>query len=271
MSDRKKLSPPVEASVLFDGAAQAERLALSELTLQRAFIPMAPPHPAPGTPLVLWLASQPDDVPPLLARVISSDSAPRAGCHIQFDGVTPAQRHMLTVRYCQGPSGGAATELRWLLVDAPTELADFCSLHPYPFLLAGVAPSREPSLLRADHLVYLVRSRRTAIGSFCPVHVGRDARSDIAIDDERVSRQHAVFDHGPERVEYVLLDKGSRNGTRVDMVPLRPMEPRVVTSGSAIFFGDLPFLFFSPKALFHALTSSGLLDATRPRASHRTR
>jgi hypothetical protein len=58
----------------------------------------------------------------------------------------------------------------------------------------------------------------------------------------------------------MLIDKGSRNGTRIDMIPLRAMEPRAIRSGSMILFGDLPFLFLSPKDLFTSMRSAGLVE-----------
>lgn len=252
-------TPIIEASALFDGASEARRVRVLELTPRGALLQVEPPHPPPESRVVLWLARHPDHVPALVARIDAREGSP-AGVPVRFERLAPSQRRMLATRAGATPDG-SATELRRLVRDAPTELAEFCGLHPYPFLLAASAPERETPSLRADDLVYLVRSRRSPNGTLAPVHVGRDAQSDITIDDERISRQHAAFDHGREWTQYVLLDKGSRNGTRVDWVPLRPMEPRIVTSGSTILFGDLPFVFLSSKNLFSALTISGLFES----------
>lgn len=76
------------------------------------------------------------------------------------------------------------------------------------------------------------------------VTAGRDAQSDIILDDNTVSREHTVF----KRVNgaFVVEDAGSLNGTyvnreRVDSAPLK--------SGDEIIIGRFRFVFFTKSAI----------------------
>ncbi len=76
------------------------------------------------------------------------------------------------------------------------------------------------------------------------VTAGRDAQSDIILDDNTVSREHTVF----KRVNgaFVVEDAGSLNGTyvnreSVDSVPLK--------SGDEIIIGRFRFVFFTKSAI----------------------
>lgn len=65
--------------------------------------------------------------------------------------------------------------------------------------------------------------------------IGRAATSDIALTDPSVSDSHAeiVFDGQ----HFLLIDRGSRNGTEVGGVTLRANVPRALTEGAAVRFG----------------------------------
>lgn len=78
--------------------------------------------------------------------------------------------------------------------------------------------------------------------------VGREDSADVVIGERSVSKAHAQI-HTEEDGTFALVDKGSRNGTKVNgrrvktgkRVPLRP--------GDLVTFGDVLCLFISPELL----------------------
>ncbi|MFV1959675.1 MAG: FHA domain-containing protein, partial [Planctomycetota bacterium] len=75
------------------------------------------------------------------------------------------------------------------------------------------------------------------------VRVGRAQDNDIAVLDLRASRHHCVVErHGED--QYVLVDLGSQNGTRlngqlVDRASLHPGD-RIGVGGATVWFGNAP-------------------------------
>ena len=61
--------------------------------------------------------------------------------------------------------------------------------------------------------------------------IGREAGVAILLDDQDVSRHHAVLERAGSRV--VLTDPGSTNGTWVNRRQLRPGRDQVVVHGQA--------------------------------------
>ena len=89
----------------------------------------------------------------------------------------------------------------------------------------------------APHLVAMTGDRLT---------VGRDLRSDVVIDDTKVSRLHAEITrdtHG----RYLLTDLTSRNGTTVDGRQLVGSLPLV--GGELLRFGRTCVEIFTTKPL----------------------
>lgn len=87
-------------------------------------------------------------------------------------------------------------------------------------------------------LVLAFGERAWTIGPGTRLVVGRDPACEIVIDDESVSRRHAVIawqDLGRGRAAIEVEDLGSTNGTRVDG---RPVHVAVVRAGSTVEFGS---------------------------------
>ena len=61
--------------------------------------------------------------------------------------------------------------------------------------------------------------------------IGRDANSDVQIDDRQVSRQHAELRRTPHG--YTLRDLGSKNGTFLNGEPVSE-EPRFIRTGDEV-------------------------------------
>ena len=119
---------------------------------------------------------------------------------------------------------------------------------------------QQPTLAsrRSDLHDLLVRTRRSehTLHSGSTYSIGRDPRSDIVVDDSRVSWRHAVL-----RIEgdgWLLEDVGSTNGTfiglqRIDRMPIAA--DCVVRLGNP---DDGPVLRFTPEA---AVTAPSQVDA----------
>ncbi len=112
----------------------------------------------------------------------------------------------------------------------------------------GKAPPPRPRY--KDFVVYQVRSTGRSSGGF--ITVGRTRNNDVVIFDVSLSRFHASFRRGGDRLE--LQDAGSRNGTRVndEPAPTSGSGRRVaLASNDRIRFGTVEVTFlYGPD--FHA-------------------
>jgi len=82
-----------------------------------------------------------------------------------------------------------------------------------------------------------------------PVTIGRSRRCDVRIENDSVSKVHATVAHDQQRSTYILVDKDSRNGTRLNGKTLVEGEPIPLYSGAHIAFGDAVFVFIDPPTL----------------------
>ncbi len=128
---------------------------------------------------------------------------------------------------------------------------EFSTAYPWAFLLAAEHRGRAPQVT-AHARAHMVRSLSEA-NVWQSVSVGRDADCDVVITHRRVSRHHALFERDSRAGDYLLLDRGSHNGTRVDGARLQPMVPRRLRSGMRIDFGGIEFCFLSARDLFERL------------------
>ena len=71
--------------------------------------------------------------------------------------------------------------------------------------------------------------------------IGRDRRSDIAIDDDQASSHHADLVFRPEERRFILMDHNSTNGTYVNEVEIEPR--RDLIEKDVIRIGSHKFLF----------------------------
>src|SRR4051812_242719 len=87
--------------------------------------------------------------------------------------------------------------------------------------------------------------------------VGRDPECGAVIDDDRVSRRHAVLTPGPSG--WTVADLGSKNGTQVDGVPV---ETGRLAERSWISFGGLTARFEAVPGTVEALHAERLRRLT---------
>jgi hypothetical protein len=87
--------------------------------------------------------------------------------------------------------------------------------------------------------------------------VGRTRACDICIEDSRVSKLHAYFEH--EQSRYTLVDAGSSNGTMLNGRAISRTERAEVKRGDRISFAGFLFELLTAKDLHAEL--SGLVRA----------
>jgi pSer/pThr/pTyr-binding forkhead associated (FHA) protein len=71
--------------------------------------------------------------------------------------------------------------------------------------------------------------------------LGRDRRSDIAINDDQASAHHADLVFRPEERRFILMDHNSTNGTYVNEAEIEPR--RDLVSGDIVRIGSHRYLF----------------------------
>ena len=86
------------------------------------------------------------------------------------------------------------------------------------------------------------------------IWVGREAKCDIALPFEGVSKLHAQFIRRPDG-EIELLDTSSANGTYLDGKRLEDNAPLVVKDGAKIQMGVLAMTYRTPEGLWDALAA----------------
>ena len=98
------------------------------------------------------------------------------------------------------------------------------------------------------------------------VRIGRDAGSELAIDDQRVSRSHAQVVRRSDG--FYVEDLGSHNLTYLDDLPLAPNSPALLRDGSRIGICDHQFIFRRAAIVIRgesSARSSRLEDARQTR------
>jgi hypothetical protein len=86
------------------------------------------------------------------------------------------------------------------------------------------------------------------------IWVGREAKCDLALPFEGVSKLHAQFILRPDG-EMELLDTSSANGTSLDGKRLEDNAPLLVRDGAKIQMGVLEMTFRTPEGFWDALAA----------------
>ena len=74
-----------------------------------------------------------------------------------------------------------------------------------------------------------------------PLRIGRDPECEIRLSDASISRIHAVIEPRGAAPP-VVIDRGSKNGTRVGGEKIAPDKPVMVPAGTSILVGDVPIV-----------------------------
>ncbi|HEX9297405.1 MAG TPA: FHA domain-containing protein [Polyangiaceae bacterium] len=184
------------------------------------------------------------DIP---GRVVHAEPLPNGqhGIGVRFAGLSQEEQHVLACLFAEGPASHGAVSARALIAHHP-KLGLFCAAHPYAFLVDGQG---------AEARLYPLVGTRDPSLWHC-VLVGRGPFCDVCIPDPRLSKQHASFERRPNSGAYLVIDRGSSNGTRVGNQPLIPGQPVPITSGAPLNLGGFALSFLSARDVF-ALNGGG--------------
>ncbi len=103
-----------------------------------------------------------------------------------------------------------------------------------------------------DQVEVLKKSKRNSVAE--KILVGRTETNDVVVTHMTVSKHHAFFTIDIKGTT-IVTDAGSTNGTRLNGQDLRAREPRTLTDGDQLSFGDIAFLFYGPSAFYDLLRS----------------
>lgn len=93
-----------------------------------------------------------------------------------------------------------------------------------------------------------VRVVPATLGSGRIVTLGRAEKNDLCVDERSISRVHAEFQANNE--VFLLRDKASSQGSRVNGKRLSPGHTQPLSSGDILEFGDVKFLFLSAESFW---------------------
>lgn len=85
------------------------------------------------------------------------------------------------------------------------------------------------------------------------ITVGRTANNDVVIDDGSVSRFHAWFQQDALTGDWSLADAGSKNGTHLAGLKLKPRKLSALSRESRLRFGKVDVTFLTPPAFLRLL------------------
>ena len=89
-----------------------------------------------------------------------------------------------------------------------------------------------------------------------PIKIGRSTSADVVVNDYTVSKEHAWFAamYFPDRApRYLLMDRGSTNGTFVGGKKCPANARLEVKSGDKVVVGRMAFVFLSPQDFYRYL------------------
>lgn len=121
---------------------------------------------------------------------------------------------------------------------------------PATVTLPGKAPTRPHP---GEPLVFPVCKAPDTMNAVLEVSIGRTPNNDIVIDDESVSRFHAVIGLDEKSGQWSLSDMGSSNGTFVRGERITPEAPFALGDEEALLFGSVSARFLTPHAFFRYL------------------
>lgn len=84
------------------------------------------------------------------------------------------------------------------------------------------------------------------------ISIGRALNKDIVLRHASISKFHAYFQAGASD-RCTLADAGSKNGTLVNGVRLKPKESVEVVSGDQVVFGSIPTIVLDARTLWRVL------------------
>jgi pSer/pThr/pTyr-binding forkhead associated (FHA) protein len=108
-----------------------------------------------------------------------------------------------------------------------------------------------------DEVIVLTKSEQNSFPS--KVLVGRTETNDVVIPHLAVSKHHAYIRLDEEASRFTITDTGSTNGTEVNGQAIQEKEPRYLSDGDQVAFGDARFTFYTAGGFYDLLTSLSVL------------
>ncbi|MEZ4368684.1 MAG: FHA domain-containing protein [Kofleriaceae bacterium] len=82
-----------------------------------------------------------------------------------------------------------------------------------------------------------------------PISIGRSRSCQVRVADPAVSKVHASIHRDGASGQYLVVDEGSRNGTRIDGELIPAHAATALWSGAYLTLGRVAFVFLEPAAL----------------------
>jgi serine/threonine protein kinase len=124
------------------------------------------------------------------------------------------------------------------LDDSPTDLSTALMAEPLPAAAPDVPAPAWDGMGEFDRLAFISYDKPPfAIPLVRPVMtIGREAESDIPLDDDRISRRHVQIERKPNG-KYTITDLKSSNGVWVEGRRLDPNKPTILFPGQTVSLG----------------------------------
>ncbi len=108
-----------------------------------------------------------------------------------------------------------------------------------------------------DKVTPVVKSDRNSFAS--KVLVGRTETNDLVVSHMTVTKHHAFFSSDEHTGRTLLTDTGSTNGTQLNGELIEARQPRMLTDGDRVAFGDIQFVFYTAGGFYDLLLSLSAL------------
>jgi hypothetical protein len=144
-----------------------------------------------------------------------------------------------------------------------TDVEAFKKAHPHDWLLwepgnwkppgsttlVGPGLSTTPTPASTGEALALALEKKKDGGQLT---LGRGPECDAVINDGTLSTLHLVFMQS-DKGAWTVRDAGSRNGSKVDGLPLAAGQPQELKNGAKITAAGVTFTFYSPAGLLQRL------------------
>jgi len=185
--------------------------------------------------------------PVLLARLIKAGDLQRKKAPItiepqpeeEIDNETKKVKAYKSTQKLSSDTGGGT-----MFLVKPSELTDMVT---------------DPSIMmdrKLERERYVPMCKSATSPKKTPIKIGRSTSADVVVNDYTVSKEHAWFAgmYFPDRPpRYLLMDRGSTNGTFVGGKKCPANARLEVKSGDKVVVGRMAFVFLSPQDFYRYL------------------
>lgn len=139
-------------------------------------------------------------------------------------------------------------------IAAPVLVMEEAPLDEDDSLLFGTSVGVAPAKAEGGEEGRLFVIEKRVVNAFpMGITLGRTPNNDIVIDDNSVSRFHAIFQQDPRTKVWLLRDAESSGGTWVNDARLTGVEPKEMPDMARVRFGAVETFYFEPDRFFDYL------------------